>query len=1265
MDCQKPNNSLTHTVSACLAGEYFNRFHFRFFACTVFFLLYMNFEASATHLVGGSMTYTYAGQKDGYYMFKVKVDMFRDCSSIPPGQSAPTPFDPQISIGLYERKTSRFVDGVADTMLYGNSGVAGDQSGIFTFDINTPSPGADIVVTPPASNPKCQTQIDVCLRENYYEGTISVPPSNYGYYLLYKRCCRNAQENIGYNQGETYFAIIPPTTTLNSTPEFNTVPTPYICAYDTVSLSYAASEPDGDSLVYSLGWPYSGADANNPAPNPLLDFPGPDPLNAPDSSLTYVPYEKGYSPKYPFGVKGVAAIDKFTGILTLFALKSGRYALAVDIKEYRNGKYISTTRRDVQILVLDCPQHHAPQRVLDTSGLALDKSIASTYTVEAGTNIAFHLKYETSDSAAITNYTSSGFYENSIFTHTPTLIWTKTKTSLTGAFNWQTACKDASASPYTFTVGITDDGCPAKTTYDGIKIFVVPFRGANHIDGPNPACAGLPGDIYSTSFQKVGYKLTWIVTGGTMYKGPFDSTIRVVWGNGPTGTIKLIGYNSITGCRGDTVTMNVKINPKPSPPIILGPSTSCVGFTGSYAVQSNSFLNYKWTVNGGIISGNSPGQKLINVKWVSAGLLDSISVAGQDSNGCFTDTVTIKPIVEKPIVDTIFGSYSVCPNSSGIVYWVNSQVGSTYFWTVTGGTQVAGGNTSQIKIDWGALGTGRVAVVEKTAHGCVGDTVSLKITKDYVLYTSPIRGDTSLCEFTKGVVYQVSNSNGSVYAWKIVGGTIIAGQGTAIIVVDWDKAGTGGLTVTETAYDAVNQKPCIGLPVSVIVSIYSIPSTSEIIGPTGICEGDITIYSVTGLPGSTYLWKFHGKTNLSTSDTARWQEIGLTTLTDTFNIEVTELSKNNCPGPTRYLVVTAHKKPVTTEITGPNLICFPNLDGAVYSVKGFPTSVYDWTVDGGAIVNGDKTDKITVNWYIEGNRAVHVQEISDFGCKGPVKNLSVKVDSLSLTMDLVTTELANDKEIDIYWEKKNTEFFNGYFRIYRMQAGQEFYRLIDSVPATQTNYVDKHVNTGEYAYRYYIQAVNSCGYPIKTEVHRTINLNANFDHDTTIHLHWNPYEGWPVDQYTINNSQNDDTTITLYNFTKDTTYAVIKTLEGYRLCMRIAAFKAGTSLKSVISWSNKVCVDFDPVLWIPNAFTPQNGDNINNTFRVVAGNYTSYHIDIYNRWGEHVFSSDDPAKQWDGTFKGNICIEGVYLYMVNVVGAKANIYKSGTLNLLR
>lgn len=71
----------------------------------------------------------------------------------------------------------------------------------------------------------------------------------------------------------------------------------------------------------------------------------------------------------------------------------------------------------------------------------------------------------------------------------------------------------------------------------------------------------------------------------------------------------------------------------------------------------------------------------------------------------------------------------------------------------------------------------------------------------------------------------------------------------------------------------------------------------------------------------------------------------------------------------------------------------------------------------------------------------------------------------------------------------------------------------------------------------------------------------------------------------------------------------------------------------------------DPCLLFPNAFTP-NGDGINDDFRPVAYcRFESYQFSIYNRWGERIFLTSDQNEGWDGFYKNNKPIKGVYTYV--------------------
>ncbi|MEO8588189.1 MAG: gliding motility-associated C-terminal domain-containing protein, partial [Flavobacteriales bacterium] len=80
--------------------------------------------------------------------------------------------------------------------------------------------------------------------------------------------------------------------------------------------------------------------------------------------------------------------------------------------------------------------------------------------------------------------------------------------------------------------------------------------------------------------------------------------------------------------------------------------------------------------------------------------------------------------------------------------------------------------------------------------------------------------------------------------------------------------------------------------------------------------------------------------------------------------------------------------------------------------------------------------------------------------------------------------------------------------------------------------------------------------------------------------------------------------------------------------------------------------DCDPLVFVPNSFTP-NGDGFNDVFFVsVYGPMLEFSLDIFDRWGERIHSSQLPAS-WDGTMGGQPVQDGVYVYKVRY-RARAN-----------
>lgn len=89
---------------------------------------------------------------------------------------------------------------------------------------------------------------------------------------------------------------------------------------------------------------------------------------------------------------------------------------------------------------------------------------------------------------------------------------------------------------------------------------------------------------------------------------------------------------------------------------------------------------------------------------------------------------------------------------------------------------------------------------------------------------------------------------------------------------------------------------------------------------------------------------------------------------------------------------------------------------------------------------------------------------------------------------------------------------------------------------------------------------------------------------------------------------------------------------------------------------------------IPNAFSP-NGDDENETLKLYFKNIsciTEYTFLIYNRWGEEVFKTDDPAGEWNGVYDGRTEGSALFVYYMRAVMTDGReVIKNGNVSLIR
>jgi gliding motility-associated-like protein len=88
-------------------------------------------------------------------------------------------------------------------------------------------------------------------------------------------------------------------------------------------------------------------------------------------------------------------------------------------------------------------------------------------------------------------------------------------------------------------------------------------------------------------------------------------------------------------------------------------------------------------------------------------------------------------------------------------------------------------------------------------------------------------------------------------------------------------------------------------------------------------------------------------------------------------------------------------------------------------------------------------------------------------------------------------------------------------------------------------------------------------------------------------------------------------------------------------------------------------------IFIPNAFSP-NGDNTNDVLYVYGGCIEALDFKIYDRWGNMVFETTDPAKGWNGKYNGQDMDSGIYDYTLVALQSNGNATDlKGNITLIR
>lgn len=92
-------------------------------------------------------------------------------------------------------------------------------------------------------------------------------------------------------------------------------------------------------------------------------------------------------------------------------------------------------------------------------------------------------------------------------------------------------------------------------------------------------------------------------------------------------------------------------------------------------------------------------------------------------------------------------------------------------------------------------------------------------------------------------------------------------------------------------------------------------------------------------------------------------------------------------------------------------------------------------------------------------------------------------------------------------------------------------------------------------------------------------------------------------------------------------------------------------------------IDFPGYLYIPNAFEPENLNNDLKVFKVKAGGLATYHLKIFNKWGQLIWQTNKldqdgaPTEHWDGMSSGKLLPLGAYYWQAEATYINGGVWK--------
>jgi gliding motility-associated-like protein len=694
-----------------------------------------------------------------------------------------------------------------------------------------------------------------------------------------------------------------------------------------------------------------------------------------------------------------------------------------------------------------------------------------------------------------------------------------------------------------------------------------------------------------------------------------------------TASVTTINNPSYAWSNGDIGSTTTAYNTDTLFVYVSNPITCCVVVDTIIPVLASSALFAQLPNDTTICSGQNNSFNLTPIVPLNAGTLsyqwnnlsqnDTLSVNQSGTywvsvtNGCQTasDTIniTINPI---PVLTSVLAD-TIC-HQQNTNLTLTSSIPASFTWNAINNVSITGETTAnsnssiiQDNLSNNSSGIQVVSYAVTTTAGTCSSTVSIQITVIPPL-TAPIITASGPITFCTGGSVTLSSNYSTGNNWS-------TGETSQSITV------SSSSTITLT----ISNNGCSSPSTSMIITELNASFPTALLSGGGtFCQGqNVTPVTVnfTGAGPWTLSYQINGvnQTPISTSNSTfnLGQNAGNYVLTS-----LVDLNCTNTVNDTSLIVIN----PVPVIDVSPLTLCFGS-SGILTSAVNLTGGTYLWSP------NGETTASINVAPIATSSYSV-VYTLNN--CPSLAETATVVVNPLPITsftadtligcapLTVNFTGTSNGDPNACLWNLSNGQTLSGCNPSYTFnQPG-----CYDVTFTSSLNGCSSSVNASQY-----ICIENN---PIALF---TANPNMISPDNSTVHF-FNLSSGATSYQW---NFGDDESSIEV------SPSHVYDVNEGDYSVTLLATSPLGCTSEYTLS----IIYEEDLIFYVPNSFTPD-GDQFNQVFVPIfssAVDQSSYHLSIFDRWGELIFESFDLHFGWDGTYKVNLGMvqDGMYIWKID------------------